>query len=118
VLLFCSADHSNSALHPKLTIAYNLPNEVAEVNPVNIEIELFPNPSNGLTYCQIDNFPASEVARVEILNLQGQILVTSIILGARQSLPTNQLPAGIYIIRFTVGNRTINKKLTIEEFRG
>lgn len=76
-------------------------------------LEIFPNPSNGLTQIYFDN-PSGSRVQAELLNMEGRLV-------RKLSTHTNtiltdvsQLPAGIYVVRLRSQQRFIDKKLMVQ----
>lgn len=82
------------------------------------EVKLYPNPSSGQTFLKVNLFTQTDVA-IDILNLNGQRVAQ---LPAREhtpgshliTLPTAQLPNGVYMVRTRAGDYAQVSKLVIQ----
>ena len=75
-------------------------------------ISVYPNPAqNQLTI----TLPSStQVANVQICDVQGRVAFTGNINSIRQSLDISSLDAGVYAVRVNCGENTYAQKLIIE----
>jgi hypothetical protein len=73
------------------------------------EIELFPNPaSSSLTV----NIPERMLnSKLNILNLEGQIVYTDILKSTSNTISLNPLKQGIYFVKITGADATVTKKI-------
>ena len=69
------------------------------------EITVHPNPSIDIIHFDTD----SKIGSISIYNSNGQLI--SIEKSVNNSINIAQLPSGLYIIRFNIGGKTINKKI-------
>ena len=63
---------------------------------------LYPNPSNGLIYFDIDN-SIIDAFEVQLFDLQGACMMTTTIDNSQKSMDLRHLPAGSYVLRSTTG---------------
>jgi hypothetical protein len=79
-------------------------------NPLMPDIMVYPNPAKTLIYVEI-----SDEATVEILDMNGKILIekTELAANQKQEINVGKLIPGIYMIRFQNENFSTNKKLLI-----
>lgn len=116
-LSFCSRDHSNTGSHPTLVITYRQ----GETNVADQEagkgFEICPSLHEG-TFTVTSSHSFFEAGdRVEIVNMEGQVLKSLDILAPCHEL-TVQLPgleSGIYICRYFSGSKIVVKKIAITE---
>jgi len=80
-------------------------------------LNMFPNPTSGNVFVELDLVNSANV-QIRVMNSIGQT-VTSRTLNNVQSqkvtLETSTLPAGIYIVQFTIGNEQMTRKLIISK---
>jgi len=85
--------------------------ELSNVSTLN----LFPNPASNNVFVELDLVNKADV-QIRLLNVTGQIVMTKA-LGETQSnkveLSTTKLPAGVYMMQFTIGSENVTKKLII-----
>ncbi|GMQ26606.1 hypothetical protein Aoki45_32890 [Algoriphagus sp. oki45] len=92
------------------TIAVSLLGE----NSTNIEIIVFPNPTQGRIYLESQNLNLDGM-KVDILNLNGQsVLQSEAIRNSRAEFDLFGLPKGIYIIKLYSAREIITKKLILQ----
>jgi len=96
--------------------AYNFSTEVMFSDTVlgNIETQtgsmLFPNPADNFITIKS---PSAEPVSVEIATQTG-IAVLNGIFDANNAIPIDNIPAGTYIARYTIGNETTTELLIVE----
>ncbi|MCX6276072.1 MAG: DNRLRE domain-containing protein [Bacteroidetes bacterium] len=94
-LIFASGDNPDTSKHAKLEICYSIPSGVNEIKSED-GLLVYPVPSCGLF--TIENKNRSE-EKVEIVNVLGESVYPSFMLGAHQMKTINdKLKAGIYFI--------------------
>lgn len=77
----------------------------------NIKIEVSPNPVLQGNAIQIQNPVAIE--QIEVYNHTGQLLLQQ--LGNKNTIPTNNLPRGIYLVRIRLSSQTLlTKQIVIQ----
>ncbi len=81
-----------------------IPTSIYSINNTNNAILIFPNPTTGKINIQVENIKA-----IEVLNELG---VTILKLKETNELDLSKQPKGVYFIRITTNNETINKKIT------
>jgi hypothetical protein len=83
------------------------PNKVGIVDPVELEVTIYPNPTNGLI-----NIVGVNTGNVVVLNSLGQAVHTEPILSSNQSIELGHLPNGVYMLHL----RT-DKAIAVERVR-
>ncbi len=91
------------------TISIDVLGTVTNINEVSDLATLYPNPSSTVV-----NLNVTERARVELMNISGQLLMRSVIEGKGQ-LNVSSLEPGLYIVKLTAGNKVQSIKLAIKE---
>ncbi len=82
---------------------------VATEIPTTPEVLVYPNPFNEMFVCQ-----GVEGATVQVLNLSGEVLQTILAKSNTQTIPANDLPSGIYLLRVRKANSVSVVKLVKE----
>jgi len=99
-------------LHSITTIT----NQSSIANTSEGEVTIFPNPSEGNVFVDLNLKETKEVS-INIMDMTGRIVMTSL-LGNTQTdkveLPTTILPAGMYIIQTKIDSKQITKKLILK----
>jgi len=87
--------------------------QIANLSNLNI----FPNPTSGNVFVELDLINNADV-NINITNAIGQ-LVASRVLNNVQSekveLETSNLPSGIYMVQFTIGQEQLTRKLIVSK---
>lgn len=89
---------------------------VNQNNNKNNQIRIFPNPSQGAIYIEMNSLSTEEI-NIQIYNANGQIIENRIsrqVNGNNNALKIN-LNAGIYFIVITANGNTYSEKLIIQE---
>ncbi len=74
--------------------------DVPEYNHVSDDIEIYPNPSQGLFFVNLPRPADATGVLIEIINMQGNIIYEGIAkAGTRQQLDLTNQKSGIYIVR-------------------
>ena len=69
--------------------------------------KIYPNPVNTVLHIELNS---AKQTQVEIYNVLGKLVISKTISNS-ETIQTNSLSKGIYILRLTQGNKTISKKL-------
>jgi len=89
-------------------------NEVLDDNMLN----LYPNPSNGNIYIEYETMEATEM-KVYVVDLVGQTMIQQELFFNKgktaHSLDLSTLPNGIYIVRYTNGDQSYSRKITLNK---
>lgn len=70
--------------------------------------ELFPNPASGSFW-----FSSDKNGTLELLNVNGQVVLTQTITASRQEINVANVAEGVYVARFTTNNGVSNGRLVI-----
>jgi hypothetical protein len=93
-----------------------LPTGINDLPPSVSGLNLFPNPTDG-NFGILFDLKQSETVGIAVYSLDGRLskqLVTGALFNAgsfSQSFNLSELPAGIYLLRFNIGNSTVTRKL-------
>jgi hypothetical protein len=83
-----------------------------------VEINIYPNPNNGVFTIIADKLHFDGLISIEVVNIIGQtVFVSSGIVSDGKILKTIEIPnsaSGLYIVRLKSGNNSITKKITIK----
>lgn len=109
-------DTSGCVQHDTFTIIYNIPFvNVDEVENVRA-MQVFPNPTNGTVWVNLELNTAADI-QMDVLSTTGQLLQTRQYgsnIAHRNALDMSEYPAGVYMVRVIVGNRsTITTRVTV-----
>jgi len=77
------------------------------------EVKLFPNPSRGIFTLEIDILTLDNL-NIEIVNVLGQTIYTSIITETKTSVNLSQYPKGVYNLKVISNQGFIVRKIVIE----
>jgi hypothetical protein len=98
-----------------VTVPYQLPNSIDELENVS-RLELYPNPTNGLVWVNLDLNQATTV-QLSVLSVTGQELQSfepSEQLQQNYALDMSNYPAGLYLARFIIGDQVQTRKIVVE----
>lgn len=104
LLNFCSSDHMNYALHPALTVCYDIPTSVAEAAPGALAIH--PNPAGDFVILE----PADATVRARPMTItdpQGRVVMAFSAAGTRTMIDVSGLAPGRYMVHATAGERPV-----------
>jgi hypothetical protein len=76
-------------------------------------LSVFPNPAQTLLNVTIEHNNKPQGATLELLNTLGQQVYRTQVQGARLQVPVQQLPAGIYILKCQLEDKTVQKQIVI-----
>ena len=97
---------ANGCLTPNCWVGFE------DVIENDLGIKVFPNPANEWL-----NFKLPEHARgvgLEVLSISGQRVMNTKLYAPLEAIQVNQLPAGLYLIKFTLGDgRSVTEKVVI-----
>jgi type IX secretion system substrate protein len=109
---FCTSDHPNSQLHPKLSITYTaLSTAVPDPVPAT-DLQVFPNPAQDEVVVVPDRVGAGPVT-LQLVDAQGQILRSTRSTDARVSFDTRDVAAGTYHVRLLDDSAIHTRRLVI-----
>lgn len=87
---------------------------VSEINEDNFDIQIYPNPNQGLFTIK-GNFGSEKNLNLEIFNSSGQMVFTDNSFGlSNRTLNLNELSKGLYILKISGNNSQAIKKLIID----
>ena len=89
-------------------------NREQQYNALSALSSAFPNPSNGKFQFTIDDSLITQNSKIEIFNLKGQIIYTSIITKTTSFIDLSNQKNGTYFIRFNNGEAILAKKIIIQ----
>jgi hypothetical protein len=79
------------------------------------EIKLFPNPANNHVYFMMDDVLKLQAIKLEIMNLQGQIIFTeNYQAGTLNTLSTSNLKSGVYFCKLSNGSFVHSSKFIVQ----
>jgi len=114
---FFNESASDTTKTPKLVICYTNNADVPSVSGNNNEVIIYPNPSNG-EYSILYSNKNRELPTLEVINVLGQVVYSSILSGYGSNLTANldlsNQPNGMYLIRINNGTEVIAKKVVKE----
>lgn len=86
---------------------------VMQLNNANLQLKLYPNPTNGIFTIELSSINASTT--LEIYNAIGQLVMSSELTSYSATVNTDQMTKGIYIVRVKEGNTVIKTTKLIKE---
>jgi hypothetical protein len=100
-----------SKTNPTLGLDENVPND-------DIDVLIFPNPSNGKLNVLVSNSSASgSLDKLEVLSLNGQTLHEQKLISSNGnavgSVDLSEYEKGIYLVRLHVGDQVINRQIVL-----
>ncbi|MEN8884746.1 MAG: multicopper oxidase domain-containing protein [Flavobacteriaceae bacterium] len=101
--------HEDSGMMGQFVVSENMV-DISEKN-MNNEINVFPNPSNGIIYIQLKNNEV-ELNNILIINSLGELVYADITLD-RGLIRLSGLKSGVYYIRVYQEGKQITKKLLV-----
>jgi hypothetical protein len=110
---FCSSDHTDSTLRPKLIISYFISTSLEDFHHDEFEFTVSPNPSSGQISIQLAEFTSDFVA-IEIINAAGKTIDSRLVSSSNFLLDLSLHPKGIYFIKAQFDNFTTTKKIIVQ----
>ncbi|MDB5274844.1 MAG: hypothetical protein JWO58_3211 [Chitinophagaceae bacterium] len=83
-------------------------------NVVNDQVVLFPNPAKGSFNLDMTAMANTESASVKIMNANGAVVKTITSNNLVESISTDGMNKGIYMVQVTSGNKIATKKVVVE----
>ncbi len=84
-------------------------------SPAPPEISIYPNPTNGNIWLEMESLPATEASLI-ISTVQGQVMLSEkIFLDSRTEINTDQLPSGTYILTVKAREQVFSNKFIINK---
>jgi len=99
-----------------VTVTTGVSTAVEDKNNISGKLTVFPNPTNGPLRVRLDEY-AHKLATVELVNAAGAVLHRQQVQPQSLSgltLETAGLPAGMYTLRLTVGEKIAYKKVVVQ----
>jgi len=87
------------------------PVAVNELQIVNNEVEIYPNPNNGIFQVSSSKY---QISSIEVYSVKGEKVYSTQILNPKSSIFNLNLPDGIYFLKLKTDNGIVNKKIAIE----
>jgi len=112
-LNFCSSDHADPALHPKLVICYNNSSSITETTGNDVGFIVYPNPASSAISVEIDN-DHPEDHTIEIINPIGMKINIINNPDHFETIDISNYSKGLYFIRLIEGSKVWTKKLVIK----
>ena len=69
----------------------------------DIELKIYPNPTDGLLKVEIHNLPAGQTANVQLYNLSGKLISSFKGIADYADIDISGQPSGTYLLRITAG---------------
>ena len=83
------------------------------ITTLNAETQVYPNPSNGKFFVEIDS-DAHSVFHVKVLNLIGKTVIDKeVSVNERAPFDLSAQPDGVYFVQISVGKEQIIKRIVI-----
>ena len=89
---------------------------INEINAASADMNIYPNPSKGITYVDFSMAAAGDV-KIDVLDMEGRLISTFndfLPEGDHQYTMNNDLASGVYFVRLSFGNNSITKKAIIK----
>jgi hypothetical protein len=77
----------------------------------NEQVKTYPNPTSGMLTLEAEGF---DEGTYQIISINGNIVKSGILNGAKQRLTLTSLPSGIYTLRITKENNIATKQIIIK----
>ncbi|MCB0755718.1 MAG: T9SS type A sorting domain-containing protein, partial [Flavobacteriales bacterium] len=84
------------------------PNKVGIVDPVELDVAIYPNPTNGLI-----NIVGINAGNVIVLNSLGQTVHSESLNSGNQSIDLGNLPDGVYMLRFNTEEASAVRRVRV-----
>jgi plastocyanin len=94
-------------------IVQNSTTGIAE-NQSQINLSVYPNPSNGQFQFAIDGSQVAKNCKVEIYNVQGERIYQSAITNTKTDIDLSNQTNGIYFVKIYNGQTILTKKIVIQ----
>jgi hypothetical protein len=107
---YCTSDHSNPTLHPKIAVYFSKLNKVENFDN-SLTSQIFPNPSSGKFNIQLKNSGTSEIS---IYTISGQKIKT---IHSKESIVEVDLAGfskGLYLVKIKLNNSVALQKIQIK----
>ena len=87
-------------------------NKSAEMNSLNSQVSIYPNPATSLLNIELAD--ANENASVKIYSTAGQLMVSQLLISSMESISLENLTKGMYLVQIQANNETVVKNLIVE----
>ena len=84
---------------------------VEDISPESLGFKLYPNPANDLLILESQNH---DIGHYVIFNSIGQVVMQGYTTGNRTTLSVDELPSGMYLLRYEVAGKAATQKLVVE----
>ena len=89
-------------------------NPFEELDAVRIEASVYPNPTSGVFFLNIDS-QFSESFEVKVVNLIGQpVQIQEVTTNERTQFDLSGLPKGVYFVKITVDQQQVIKRVILQ----
>lgn len=100
------------AVPSSFLIINNLDPTATKDVPAAEKIQIYPNPTNDLTFVYLP--PELQATRIELINAQGQRLLSETVSEEVHPISANQLASGIYWVQVQTPAGVVGRKLVVE----
>ncbi len=69
----------------------------------DIQIKIYPNPTDGLLKVEIQNLSESQIAEIRLYNLSGRLIIAQKAIEGTSEIDISDQPAGIYVMKIMAG---------------
>ena len=69
----------------------------------DIQLKIYPNPTDGLVKVEISNLPEGQTAQIWLYAMSGQLITTYKDISDAVTININDQPAGVYVMRIVAG---------------
>jgi hypothetical protein len=98
----------------KLAVTYsNVTNSIRKITNIDNQINIYPNPNNGLFNLSDSQFEYTKTDYIEIYNLMGECVYRQTVLSSDCKIDISNLPAGVYNISHSNNKGVANKRVII-----
>lgn len=112
---FCSSNHTNPALRPKLSITYSFPTEISEPTTENNIVLVYPNPAAGQLTIQFANNDLIRDTKFILTNSLGQGVKQISLNTTTSKIGLDGVVSGLYFYELRNGQKSIKTgKIFIE----
>lgn len=113
-LNFCTSDHPNSSLHPKIEICYTIVSGISNNTIDDKFIFIFPNPTSNIINVHLTDFNSSNSTRLIILNSLGKIVAEYLLKSKESSFDLSSFSKGVYCYQLLNNDQKIkNGKILV-----
>lgn len=84
------------------------PNKVGIVAPVELDVTIYPNPTNGLI-----RIVGVNTGDITVLNSLGQTVHTDVLQSTNQTIDLSRLPGGVYVLHLRTDKATATRRIRV-----